>query len=298
MRRETRVPSEAIFLVVGTGIATTARAMTLSFVAIKLQQEFDVGPAMIGFLLGIGSLMGAVAAPLAGASSDKTGRRVVLTSVMIVVAIAMMALAFAETVLFFCAARALAAIGISIFGPISRALISDVCPEPLRLRCFSWRHMASNVGWAVGPLIGIAAGAASSSVFLMAAGIYAALAFTFQFLSSSSTVRENDLSAAEAVSLADSIGAAMRDRRLLHYTGGGACLLAVYGQWTATLAPYLAVRFPDGAEIFAYLVSINGAGVLIGNPIAALRSVRGAAEGPSDGVHILHCQPGRLHRVG
>lgn len=74
MQRESRVPADALLLVVATGVATTARAMTLSFLATVLQQKFGLGPATIGFLLGHGSLMGAIAAPLIGALSDKVGR--------------------------------------------------------------------------------------------------------------------------------------------------------------------------------------------------------------------------------
>jgi MFS family permease len=44
--------------------------------------------------------------------------------------------------------------------------------------------------------------------------------------------------------------------------------MAVYGQWSATLAPYLTSHVAGGMEIYAYLVSINGAAVLIGNPFA------------------------------
>lgn len=269
MRGEVRLPSEALFLVVGTGIATTARAMTLSFLAIKLQQTFGLGPAMVGFLLGLGSLMGAIAAPLAGALSDKVGRNVVLTSVLVALAVAMAALALAETVLLFCIAQSLASVAISIFVPISRALMSDVCPEPLRLKCFSWRHMASNIGWAAGPLIGIAAGVASTSLFLVASGTYATLALILWWcLSFSPATREDVPRGVEATSMADSIKAAMSDRRLLYCIAGSTLLVAVYGQWTATLAPYLLGSVPGGVEIFAYIVSINGMVVIVGNPFA------------------------------
>ncbi|WP_310384041.1 MFS transporter [Rhizobium sp. 1399] len=63
----------------GSGLVIIARATTLSFLAIKLQQSFGLGPAMIGALLGIGPLVGAVAAPFAGSLSDRVGRKTVLT---------------------------------------------------------------------------------------------------------------------------------------------------------------------------------------------------------------------------
>lgn len=75
-------------------------------------------------------------------------------------------------------------------------------------------------------------------------------------------------SSSETVSFLGNIQAAVRDRRLQCFIGGSIFLLAVYGQWTATLAPYLTDNVTGGVEIFAYLVSINGVVVLLGNPFA------------------------------
>lgn len=262
------VPPGALFLILGTGIVTVARAMTLAFLAIKLQQGFGLGPAMIGLLLGIGPLIGALASPFAGSLSDRTGRKVVLTLVLVSLAFAMVLLGLAETLLVFCLAQWLAAVAISIYGPISRALMSDVCPEPVRLKYFSWRYTASNIGWAVGPLFGIAAGVASTILFIVAAAVYAALALVLQVVSLQPSVRTEERFATEAISLIANIKATMRDRRLCYFIGAGTLLIAVHGQWTATLAPYLAENVTGGVEIFAYLVSINGVVVLIGNPLA------------------------------
>lgn len=268
MPRQERVPSGVLFLVVGAGIVTTARAMTLSFLAIKLEQTFGLGPTMIGILLGLGPLLGALVAPLVGALSDKVGRKVVLTVVMNTLAVAMIGMGQAETVLLFCIAQALAAVVIAVYGPISRALMSDICPEPVRLKYFSWRYTASNIGWAIGPLIGVAAGIASTELFLVAAAVYASLAIALHFLNFPSLLLSRRAALNDKGSLADSIRAATRDRRLLCFTGGGAFLVAVYGQWMVTLAPYLTSSTPDGAQIFALMVSINGAVVFLGNPFA------------------------------
>ncbi|MBB3387301.1 hypothetical protein FHT82_000021 [Rhizobium sp. BK275] len=54
MRHDNQRLSYVLFLIAGSGLVTIARAMTLSFLAIKLQQSFGLGPAMIGALLGIG----------------------------------------------------------------------------------------------------------------------------------------------------------------------------------------------------------------------------------------------------
>ncbi|KQV41214.1 MFS transporter [Rhizobium sp. Root1204] len=267
MDKRKGIPHGVLFLIAGTGIVTLARAMTFSFLAIKLQQTFGLGPAMIGFLLGLGPLIGALAGPFVGSLSDKTGRKAMLTLVLITLSLATVALGLAETILVFCLAQCVAAVAISIYGPISRALMSDLCAEPVRLKYFSWRYTASNIGWAIGPLLGIAAGIVSTPLFLAAAAVYATLAFVLQLLNLPSSICTGSYPP-KPVQLIAGIRAAVCDRRLLHFIGGGTLLIAVHGQWTATLAPYLADNLAGGVEIFAYLVSINGVVVLSGNPFA------------------------------
>lgn len=256
------------FLIMGSGLVTIARAMTLSFLAIKLQQSFGLGPAMIGALLGAGPLVGAIAAPFAGSLSDRVGRITVLTLTLLSMAFALVGMGLAETVLAFCLAQIVAAVAVAIYEPISRALMSDVCPEHVRLKYFSWRYTASNVGWAVGPLIGIAAGAASTILFIIAGIVYAIFAATLHLLQVPLNRGDVRQASASALPVFQSIKAAIRDPRLAFFVGGGMLLIAVYGQWSATLAPYLSDNVAGGVEIFAYLVSINGAVVLIGNPFA------------------------------
>ncbi len=257
-----------LLLIAGSGFVTIARAMTRSFLAIKLQQSFGLGPAMIGALLGIGPLLGALTAPFAGTLSDRVGRKTVLVLTLLSMALALVGMGLAETVVAFCIAQIAAAVALAIYEPISRALMSDVCPEPLRLKYFSWRYTATNVGWAVGPLMGIAAGAASTTLFVIAGFIYAMFALVLHLLKVPVYRRDGVSNASASLPLIESLKAAVRDPRLAFFVGGGTLLIAVYGQWSATLAPYLTGNVTGGMEIYAYLVSINGAVVLIGNPFA------------------------------
>lgn len=257
-----------LFLIAGSGLVTVARAMTLSFLAIKLQQTFGLGPAMIGAILGAGPLVGALAAPFAGAISDKVGRKSILTITLMSMALALVGMGTAETVLAFCVAQIVGAVAVAVFEPISRAMMSDACPEAQRLKFFSWRYTAANVGWAIGPLIGIAAGAASTTLFLIAGATYAAFALALHMYRVPVVEPSEAVLPVASTSLFETVKAAARDPRLAFFIAGGMLLIAVYGQFSATLAPYLAANFDGGVEIFAYMLSINGLVVLIGNPFA------------------------------
>lgn len=223
---------------------------------------------MIGALLGIGPLVGGqhglAPRPIGRGARERAETALTLLSM----ALSLVGMGLAESVLAFCIAQIVAAIALAIYEPISRALMSDVCPEPLRLKYFSWRYTATNVGWAIGPLIGIAAGAASTVLFIIAGFVYATFALVLHLLQV--PVHQSGASSKPPASapLLESLKAAIRDPRLAFFVGGGTLLVAVYGQWSATLAPYLTGHVAGGMEIYAYLVSINGAVVLIGNPFA------------------------------
>jgi MFS family permease len=261
-------PRGIMFLIVGAGVVTTARAMSMIFLAIELQRKFGLGLAAIGFLLGIGPLLGAAIAPFAGSMSDRVGRRPLLVLTLMAMALAVIVIGLAGSVWLFCLAQTCAAISIAVYGPLSRALISDISPEPLRLKYFSWRYTASNVGWTVGPMMGVAAGLAPTVLFVGAGVIYAILALALHLVHLPDLRSRHRIQWSMTMPLFTSIKLAIADPRMTCFVAGGTLLVAVYGQWSATLAPYLSANIVDGAEIFAYLVSINGAVVLFGNQVA------------------------------
>lgn len=143
--------------------------------------------------------------------------------------------------------------------------MSDAAPAHLRLRVFSWRYLAINAGWAVGPLIGVWVGAAYSTLFIIAGIMHAAFGLVLFF-----TVPEaSNRRAVETGPGSNTTGgwrglvAALRDRRLIFFVIGGTLLLAVHGQWSVTLSQYLNTGFEDGVTLFALLVSTNAATVLV-----------------------------------
>lgn len=64
-----------------------------------------------------------------------------------------------------------------------------------------------------------------------------------------------------------SLRAAGRDPPLAFFICGGTLLIAVYGQWPVTLAPYLTGNVPGGVGKYACIALINGTTVVMGNPV-------------------------------
>lgn len=251
-----------LLLIAGSGMVAIARGMSLTFLAIRLQGEFGLGPALIGGIIGSGPLLGAAISPFAGTISDRIGRRIVLTAALLFAGLGLVGLGLAQSVMAFALAHVVSSVAAAVYEPVSRALMSDAAPEQLRLKMFSWRYLVINAGWAVGPMIGLAIGANSPLPFVIAGVVH----FVFAMLIFGIVPAALATGSSARVSTAPGfrrLGAALRDRRLIFYVGGGMLLLAVYGQWSVTLSQYLTANLADGMKIFALLVTTNATVVVL-----------------------------------
>ncbi|MBK5565780.1 MFS transporter [Ensifer sp. SSB1] len=255
----------ALLLIAGSGVVTIAKGMSLTFLAIRLQRDFGLTPASIGALIGVGPLLGAIVSPFAGTLSDRIGRKGVLTAALFMAGLALAGLGLAQSIAAFALAHIVSAVAAAVYEPVSRALMSDAAPAHLRLRVFSWRYLAINAGWAIGPLIGVWVSAAYATLFVTAGAMHAAFALVLFFAVPEAGNRQ----AIESQQASRTTGGwrglvtALRDRRLVFFVIGGTLLLAVHGQWSVTLSQYLNTGFEDGVTLFALLVSTNAATVLI-----------------------------------
>ncbi|WP_269931613.1 MFS transporter [Aminobacter sp. HY435] len=251
-----------LLLIAGSGMVAIARGMSLTFLAIRLQGDFGLSPALIGVLIGIGPLLGAAVSPFAGTISDRIGRRVVLTAALLFAGLGLVGLGLAQSVMAFALAHVVSSVAAAVYEPVSRALMSDAAPENLRLKMFSWRYLVINAGWAVGPMIGLAIGANSPLPFVIAGAVHFVFAASIFIVVPAVLASSSQAKAASSPGLRR-LSAALRDRRLLFYVGGGILLLAVYGQWSVTLSQYLTTNLADGMKVFALLVTTNATVVVL-----------------------------------
>lgn len=113
----------------------------------------DVGAVFVGLIQTAYSLLQLVCAPLWGRLSDRIGRKPVLTATMAGFAIAWTLFAFAPSLAWLLAARALAgAFGANV--STAQAYIADVYPPEQRARGMGLIGMAFGLGFVFGPAIG------------------------------------------------------------------------------------------------------------------------------------------------
>lgn len=263
-----RPPFLAKLLVAGSGIMSLAIAITVPFLAIFLARELDMAPTTIGLLIGSSVFFSIFAGFLGGTLSDIFGRTRVLLTSMLGVSLSFVGFYLGGHVALMFVFNATLALSTASFSPVGKALLSDLLPAGDRVRWFSYQYLVANVGFAVGPLLGVYLGLSGGrSAFLVAAvayGVYFVL--LAGSLRSGRAVAAKPRERIEGTVLSrflDSARAVATDRRLLCLIIAGLLLESVHLRISALLAQDLDMDFADGARILAIVMATNAITVVV-----------------------------------
>lgn len=102
-------------------------------------------------LIGVGSVFAQL---IGGALADRIGRRTTLTLAMVLNAVAMLALGYAQGLPAIMASALLLGLVIDMFRPVSSALVADLIPPAERPRAFGLLFWAINLGFAIAMVLG------------------------------------------------------------------------------------------------------------------------------------------------
>jgi len=268
MSAPTRAPFLARLLVSGAGIMSLANSITIPFLAVFLRRELGLDPATIGLVIGSSVLFSIAAGFLGGTLSDLLGRTPILIAGLLGVIASFIGFALAENLTAVFAWNAVMALSTSSFGPVVKALLGDLLPAEARVRWFSYQYLSTNVGYAVGPLIGVALGLAGGrAAFLAGAVLYGAyltaLAFTLRSAPHApAPVAAQEERPSAGARLLASFRAVAADPRLLCLLLAGLLLESVQLRISALLAQHLDLGFADGASILAAVMTTNAVTVV------------------------------------
>jgi MFS family permease len=268
MTTETRPPFLAKLLVAGSGIMSLAIAITVPFLAIFLAREMDMAPTTIGLLIGSSVFFSIFAGFLGGTLSDIFGRTRVLLCSMLGVALSFVGFYLGGHVALMFVFNATLALSTASFSPVGKALLSDLLPAGERVRWFSYQYLVANVGFAVGPLIGVFLGLSGGrSAFLVAAlayGVYFVLLAGSLRTGHAVVTKTPEPTEGTVLSrFRDSARAVATDRRLLCLLIAGLLLESVHLRISALLAQDLDMDFADGARMLAIVMATNAITVVV-----------------------------------
>ncbi|WP_416971072.1 MFS transporter [Streptomyces sp. 4F14] len=262
-------PFIARLLIVGSGIMALANSFTVPFLAVFLRRELNLDPSTVGLIVGSSVFFSVLAGFVGGSLSDILGRpRLLLLSLLGVIA-SFLGFYVSHQILAVFACNAALSISAASFGPVGKAMLSDLLPDEKRVKWFSYQYLSLNVGFAVGPLAGGFAGVSGGrTAFLISAAVYTCyLVLLGLSLLFSTGVRKAEAAGGEHFGsvlrgLRDSARVVATDRRLLWFIVAGLLLESVHGKISALLAQHLAIGFHDGTAILGYLLTTNAVTVV------------------------------------
>jgi MFS family permease len=244
-------------LLTGTVLSRGAMFMTMPFLAIYLSRSMDMHPLFIGLTVGISPLVATIGGFIGGHLSDRYGRKPILMISLFAISLVFFGFSMVNNPLWFILLNALNGLSNSFFEPTSQALMADLTDKKQRMKVFSLRYTAINIGAAVGPLLGAyLANISAESTFIITGSIY-----FFYAIALTALLRRFKLGGTTAgktkVTFMDAMTIVKRDSALRYLILGIILVNIGYSQLQSTLPMHLEDSLENGVYLFSILLSIN-----------------------------------------
>jgi MFS family permease len=247
-------------------VNTMGLSLVMTFLGIYVVETRGYPAWSYGLIALVANLAQSATSAWAGDLSDRIGRRPLITTALFVrsVFIALLGTQIVfDAPLWSLGANMIITSALrGCFEPVAYALVADVCTDDQRIRAFGLQRMGTNLGWAMGPILGglLTRVMPYGMVFYCAAGGMIVAAFV--------TMRVADpVVRASGPASNDSIGAALREGLrdpVLRLLLAGTFLCALLEtQMFATFSIYMTDELGLAKSDVGLLYSINGLGVLV-----------------------------------
>lgn len=252
-----------VLLLLATFILTIARALALPYLVVYFSQAFGLGVADIGLAVGGALIVSSVLGVYGGFLVDRFSNYRIMLGAATVFALAF-ALAFQVTSLVpFIIAIVVVNLAYAVIDIAVKSGIGSLVAPDKRGSVFSIKYTLTNVGYAIGPFLGmllakIGPGLPFAAAALIGVGFVVLYAVLGGRISRPESVESSDNGFASVLIHL------LSNYRLVCFTIGGILSAIVFGQFTAYLSQYLIVTSdPENTyRIINYLVTTNACVVI------------------------------------
>ncbi|WP_313202687.1 MFS transporter [Pseudomonas sp.] len=256
-------PASVRLLLATTFTLTVARALTLPYLVVYLADNFQLPVGQIGLLIGGALIVASLLSLYGGHLVDTLRNHTLVSASTLVFALAFVVAIASRSAWLFFICLVLINLALAVVDIAAKAGFCALLPVEQRAEVFAIKYTLSNVGYAVGPLLGVAMLELDDHLpFIASALTGLGMCLAYWRLGD----RGLQASAQEQPSAGFSqvaLGLA-RDRRLVCFTLGGVLSAVVFGQFTAYLSQYLVVTSSasEAARLVGYLVTTNAVTVI------------------------------------
>ena len=148
-------PPLITLLLISSLVLTIGRAITLPFITIYMTEHFHLKPESVGLILGISLAIGIVSSFYGGYLVDKFNKHHLMILSIALFAMTFCIIPWLGNVWWMVPVLALLHAAYSVFSIAIKACFAEWLPVSERIRGFSMNYTLVNVGWAVGPALGV-----------------------------------------------------------------------------------------------------------------------------------------------
>lgn len=244
----------------GTLLTRGAFFMIWPFLAIFLYQDYHLGATLIGTLLAVAMVGGALSSIYTGWLSDRFGRRRLILVGALLSALSFLLFIEADSVFWFGVAVAGVSVGCSLLESTCKVLIGDYV-EDLQSRELALyaNYFLVNVGGSIGPLIGmLLLSSVRSLVFAACALVYTVFGLLLWRLLRDKEARAQRHTSAPTPNFLVAFGAVLKHRRFTLLMLCNTVAAFVYASFDSTLPQYLArSEVQDPVTLLVILITLN-----------------------------------------
>ncbi|CAH2712948.1 Na(+), Li(+), K(+)/H(+) antiporter [Neobacillus rhizosphaerae] len=244
-------------LLIGTVLTRGSAFMTLPFLSIYLSRNMDLSPIIIGLTVGMSPLMGTVGGFIGGHLSDRFGRKPIMLTALFTLAFVYYGFTIANGQGWFILLNAINGLCSSFFEPTSQALMADLTDKKKRMKVYSLRYTAINIGASVGPLLGAYLANSSAKLSFAITGSTYLLYGIVLYILMKKLVISKDETNKKVVSLIDAFSIIKLDKALRYLIIGSILINIGYVQMDSNLPQVLEGTLENGVAVFSVLLTIN-----------------------------------------
>ncbi|MCA4965243.1 MFS transporter [Pseudomonas sp. Y24-6] len=235
-----RYPSSINLLLGASLVLTLARAITLPYLVIYLSGHFSLSVADIGLAIGSTLIIGSLLSLYGGFLVDRMSSYQLILICCGVFSGGFLGAYLAPVLWLFYLCLVLINLAYAVIDIAVKSGFGSLLPMDRRSEAFSIKYTLTNIGYAVGPFLGVGVAALDISLpFLLSAGLGVGFSLVY-FVWGDRRLARAGTSLQPTPFLA--VGKLLlRDYRLVCFTFGGLLSAVVFGQFTAYLSQYLVV---------------------------------------------------------
>ncbi|CNC10469.1 putative multidrug resistance protein [Yersinia frederiksenii] len=246
-------PSRVTNLLIASLVLTIGRAVTLPFITIYLAEHFQLAPDKVGLVLGASLTLGIFTSLYGGYLVDKFNRKQLILLAVGLFSVTFFTLPWIEHPAWIILILALLHSAYSVYSIAIKACFADWLPVNERIRAFSANYTLVNVGWAIGPALGVlVVGIGPQAPFIISGLLALSVVIVLKFRIDSTDMSVAERTPAEPVpDFRQTFRILRHDKRLIYFTLGSMLSAIVFGQFSGYLSQYL-ITVSDAK--FAYQV--------------------------------------------